>query len=538
MSEKLAYTELIHHLHAFRRRLRRQDSVLFGLRGLCLGLALSILFSLLCRTFPLLSWYPLALLNLICLSLTTLLALLWAWLRPRPLWAVALTCDRRLGLAERLSTALEIQNGRLTTSPALGAAQLADARQAATSVDLGSGLPIRLPRREALAALTLAVVLGVAVALPNPMEDVLRRQAKVRQAIDREVAHLEEVKDEVDKLPPGPEREALKHTLDELTRELKEGKLTREEALAKLSEAEGELRSLLDEKAAAQKAALQEAAQSLKDSPLTTGIAEALERGDYQAAASLLESFAAEEGEPLTREEELELARELAQAAEALEDTNPALAKLLREASWAIEAGDIDSARQSLTAACDLLKQTGQRLANQDATGRALAKVQEGKRAIARAGEPAEEGTAMAGGAGEGQGPQGSGQQDDQGQPGGGSGQGDPGGNVDDSIPEADGQVPTNTGQDEARVTPYEPVYAPERPGGQGGEAMPLPGEGQGETEYREVPKPPPEEGEALVPYDRVYGDYRDAAAHALEHSYIPIGLKEYVRGYFGALEP
>ncbi len=524
MSEKPAYTELMPYLRAFRRRLRRQDSLRFGLWGLCLGLALSILFSLLCRIFPLLWRSPLVLLSLICLSLTTLLALLWAWLRPRPLSAVALSCDRRLGLAERLSTALEIRDGRLTTSPALSAAQLADARQTAASIDLGSALPIRLPLREAFAALTLALVLGIALALPNPMEDVLRRQAEVQQAIDQEVARLEEIREEVDKLPPGPERETLKRALDELTRELREGRLTREEVLAKLSAAEGELRSLLDEKAAAQKAALQEAARSLEDSALTTGMAEALERGDYQTAASLLEGFAAEEGEPLTREEELELARELAQAAEALEDTNPALAKLLREASWAIEAGDIDSARQAIRAASELLDQTGRYLARQEATEQALAQVQEGKRAIACAGEAEEKGTAMAG--------------EGQGQPGGGSGKGDPGGNVDGSIPEAGGQVPTNAGQDEARLMPYEPVYAPEYPGGQGGEAMPLPGEGQGETEYREVPKPPPEEGEALVPYDRVYGDYRDAAARALEHSYIPIGLKEYVRGYFGALEP
>jgi hypothetical protein len=53
-----------------------------------------------------------------------------------------------------------------------------------------------------------------------------------------------------------------------------------------------------------------------------------------------------------------------------------------------------------------------------------------------------------------------------------------------------------------------------------------------------EVDGGPHDQGEALVPYDQVYADYEAQAASALENSYIPRGMKDYVRAYFSSLEP
>jgi hypothetical protein len=62
---------------------------------------------------------------------------------------------------------------------------------------------------------------------------------------------------------------------------------------------------------------------------------------------------------------------------------------------------------------------------------------------------------------------------------------------------------------------------------------------GQGETQVREQENPlPGAAGEALVPYHQVYQDYLDTANQAMERSYIPPGLKDYVREYFSQLEP
>ena len=49
---------------------------------------------------------------------------------------------------------------------------------------------------------------------------------------------------------------------------------------------------------------------------------------------------------------------------------------------------------------------------------------------------------------------------------------------------------------------------------------------------------PVPGEGQAAVPYREVYADYAAQAGAALEGSYIPLGLKQYVRDYFSSLEP
>ena len=52
------------------------------------------------------------------------------------------------------------------------------------------------------------------------------------------------------------------------------------------------------------------------------------------------------------------------------------------------------------------------------------------------------------------------------------------------------------------------------------------------------VSLPAPEGGRSGVPYHEVYGDYADRAGVALEGSYIPLGMKQYVRDYFSSLEP
>ncbi|MGD8805316.1 MAG: hypothetical protein PVH65_05675, partial [Chloroflexota bacterium] len=43
---------------------------------------------------------------------------------------------------------------------------------------------------------------------------------------------------------------------------------------------------------------------------------------------------------------------------------------------------------------------------------------------------------------------------------------------------------------------------------------------------------------QSLVPYEQVFGDYRNAAIEALEGDYVPLGMKGLVRDYFSSLEP
>jgi hypothetical protein len=62
--------------------------------------------------------------------------------------------------------------------------------------------------------------------------------------------------------------------------------------------------------------------------------------------------------------------------------------------------------------------------------------------------------------------------------------------------------------------------------------------EGEDGLPIGDTPLPVPGEGAAGVPYNDVYGEYATEAQAALEGSYIPLGMKQYVRDYFSSLEP
>lgn len=44
--------------------------------------------------------------------------------------------------------------------------------------------------------------------------------------------------------------------------------------------------------------------------------------------------------------------------------------------------------------------------------------------------------------------------------------------------------------------------------------------------------------GQVTVPYNQVYGDYRNTADHALDSGYVPLGLRGVIRDYFTSLDP
>ena len=104
---------------------------------------------------------------------------------------------------------------------------------------------------------------------------------------------------------------------------------------------------------------------------------------------------------------------------------------------------------------------------------------------------------------------------------------------------QAGGHQQTQPGHSEDAGTgaPYDGVYVPYRfdeegsgldVGREGGEGVPI-----GDT-----PLPAPEGSRASVPYREVYAEYATQAGVALEGSYIPLGMKQYVRDYFSSLEP
>lgn len=540
-------------LSTFALYIRRENALKWGVWGLASGLAAAALVNLLARLFPLLIFEPRLALSLGLPALGALGALLAAYLYPWPPTAVAQVSDTRLDLRARLATALEIDAGQISTTPDIAARQRADAAQAAQSADPKAAFRLVFPQRPALIAAILLVALIVGLALPNPQEQVIAQNKAEQAMIEKQIERLEEVKKEIEANPnlSAGDKETLLKEIDETIRDLEKGNLSKEEAVARLSETEETLKELLDPDAQAAQAALDEAGRQAALDENTQPVGEALAQGDYQGAAEALETLG-EKLPQMSAEELTSLAERLEAMAAAVEATNPELAQALRDAAAALRQGNIAAAQEALQRAAALTEQAGQEIAAQQATEQTLGQVQEGRREIAQTGEGNKE-TGQGNQGQQGQGQQGQGQsnqgndgqgnqgQNGQGQDtGNGSGTGDSNGQGGQGTPQSptgpiDPNGPGAPGEKE-----YDPVYAPERLGeGEGGDQVKVSGTGDDNgPPTEEVDGGPHDPGQALVPYDQVYTDYQAQAASALENSYIPRGMKDYVRDYFSAIEP
>jgi hypothetical protein len=514
MTMKSPAIELQPYLRRWGVRLRLVESLRWAPWGAAAGLGAGLLSALAARLWPLLLVRELIALAGASTLVGLSLALAVVWLRPRPLLSRARVFDRRLGLAERLATAVEIDVGRLQATPAMAGAQLSDTLAAARRVDARARLPLRASRPALLVLGALVVALAASLWLPNRQQNVLLQQAAVREAVEEQIENLEALKEEIAEAKglTEAEREGLLQALEEAVAGLEKRQVTPEEALASLSEAEQALAEMQDPGAAQIESGLERAAEAMEDSALTEEIAEALAEGDYAAAAEALAAYGGEAGERLTREEELELARELAEAAESLAEVDPELAQQLAEAAEAIETGDITQAREAIQTAAAQMGQAGERVQRQEAVEGALAELQEGREEIAQAGGGASGAGVPAGQSGAG------------GQPGGsqaGTGQ----------------QNQPGHSEDAGSGAPYDEGYDPERIGEEG-VGVDVGREGDEGVTTGSVSIPAPEGGSSSVPYREVYGDYSEEAGAALDSSYIPLGMKRYVRDYFSSLEP
>jgi hypothetical protein len=123
--------------------------------------------------------------------------------------------------------------------------------------------------------------------------------------------------------------------------------------------------------------------------------------------------------------------------------------------------------------------------------------------------------------------------------------QGQQGGQPGDQQPGFGSAQPSGSGQqaqpghheDAGSGAPYNQVYVPYR-FDEEGTGMDIGREGSEGVPVGDAALPAPEGGRAAVPYRQVYAEYASRASAALEGSYVPLGLKHYVRDYFSSLEP
>ncbi len=542
------------------RRLQWRTAIRAGWMTVGAGLGITAILLIAGRFFPLL---PSLSLLLIGLSLTVvLLAMgqLWVWFRPLPPDDLARVGDALLGLDERLTTAWELLTGRLETAPMLRDAQLTDALGQLRRANLREALPpVTEPRRmTAVAGLLLALLLSVAAltVLPNPQNAVLRQRAQLDETLETQITALQQLQTDLLAEPDSAlaaQVEPLTDTLSELIEKLQTARADHSagEAMAALSAAK---ESLAQMESARQPAAqsLQSVAKALAQSDSTTAqqMAQALQTGDARQAADTL----AQAGQSATGDEAQSLAEALSQAAQAAADAgNSELAQSLQQAAAALQQAAADGQSQSAQSAQQALQQAAAQLAGAGTqaqaaaqAAQALANIQQAQQTLAQqTGGSGQGGNQQQAGTGNGQQGTGSGAGVNRGSGtggGSGSGRGEPGAGNDGlySVNGANGIIPTDNGANQNRLEDYSSVFAPTHIGGEGGDfVVPEPQNPNGGIDVGEVPgNPNRDAGSATVPYTEVYRQYSNRANAALENNAIPLGMKDYVRQYFGALEP
>ena len=408
-------------------------------------------------------------------------------------------------------------------------------------------LPLTSRPADWLPALAALLALGLALWLPNPQAALLAQRRAVAAAVGEQAAALAGLSEQIaadESLSP-EQRDALQQPLEEALTTLEEPGVSQAEAVAALSQAETELRELgqtFDH--AAVSASVAAAADALSRSPAASELAGALQDAQASQAAQAAGELA-DALPQLDAAAQRKLAESLAGAAAALDPADAALAEQLDRAAEALTEGDTAAAQEALREAAQGLQAAAQEAAAAQQAAQTADQLGAARQSMASAGAPESAAQAEAGGEQAGQAGE-SGQSGEAGQEGAGGqsgAAGQEGGAGETTGSQGQGSA---TGGLSAGGGHVENVFVP----------APVDLSGQGQDVELEVqclsdpaacgppgeqlPTDPnrPAAGGSVVPFDQVFGDYRDAAFEALPSSGIPPGLQGLVRDYFAALEP
>ena len=536
-----SFDTLTTYLTAWTRRRRGRDALVWLPRGLLAGLLLALGLALVARLRPFLTNQELIPISLLLAGFGLLISLIILLAQQSDLLTQARFADRQFNLQERVRTAVDLHQERVTAPPQLRQHQLADTLTAMQQIDLKTALPLKLIGRDWLIIGLTIILLGTAVYLPNPQEEILLHNRAIEQTIVEQIEALEELKEEIEENPDISDdlRQELLAPIQSALDRL-EGDISQEEAMAALSQAEIELRDL------AQANNLDNLQQALANSGQNTAndsLAAALQQDSLGETGTSLTQLA-DQLPTLSAEQLGNLASDLAQTAANLETIAPDLAQQLATAAAAIEAGDLAAAQQALNEAAASLQELDQQASAAQQAASAADQLSQGGQDVAQAGTDGAEAGEATNGSQAGQngangteaGQNGAGEGDGNG-PGDGSGQnGSPSaltpGNQAGAGGLGEGGGPANDlfVPDWGDLSQFEGID------------IELPAEcylnpllcGDLLSEWPSELRP---QG-SQVPYTDVYGNYRAAANQALEEDYIPLGMRGFIRDYFSSLEP
>jgi hypothetical protein len=272
--------------------------------------------------------------------------------RPSPLIA-ARTADRRLGLAERLATAVSLGEG----STAIAERQKRDASSVVRTLRVGDVYPLRSLRWRALAA-AAGVAAAVALAITTPSNALAaQRAASDHAAIQKAIAAISKQEQAAHRAAASqPDPTGSLHQLDQALRDalaqLHKAQ-TPVQALETISQLGQQIQGLADPTLPSRLGAASAAGSAMAGSATLGQVGSALAQGNLSGAAASLRSVAGSLAQ-LTPAQLHQLASALARAANASSGDRP-LADALQQAANALASGNTAGAGQALgTASSEL----------------------------------------------------------------------------------------------------------------------------------------------------------------------------------------
>lgn len=424
--------------------------------------------------------------------------------------------DSQLDMADRLTTAWELEHGRITAPPHLVQLQLEETRLWVSKADIKTAFPAQPTRYSIVATGLLMLLLLPALFLPNPRDTILTRRKAEEQFVAQAVEKITQSHDALIQQSTLTSEEqtaaltALEQALDALndrqsTLDDKQTALTLAEyQLAKLRTPESQITA---EQISSVPALSDDS--NLPDSSVIKDLNEALSNGNVKEVSAMLENLAqSETGQQLTPEEIQALSSILAQLASAIEEQQPESASALDTAARALTEGNTAAAREGLQGAAQSLSELAEAQAKDATLQQVQAGVQQAQQSLRQAADSGagQPGTASGSPA--------------IGQSGSSNGTDEGSGSGEDSEGENNGNSSTPSDAERERLEAV------------GGEIT-IP-------RSPEAGNPQPASGiqnEARMPYQEIYAEYADAAEAGLSRRDYPPLLRDYIRDYFSSLE-
>ena len=563
------------------RRLRIKQLMTWLPRSIAPGLLIGVILAIASRLTPLLTNDQILMIGVVGVGvgLATLLGVIFLW--KRTIIDSARRFDVSFDLKETISTAMELNEGRINADDMFQDHQMRDALSRAKKVNIKRDMPIELNWREWLGVLLLALVFVGSVLIPNIQAEALvdntEDNAIVEQAED-------EISDLIEDIATNPDideetREELLETLQVNLDTLQDEDVTAEEALATLND----VQSMLEEQAESlqqqqeeQEAALDAALETFQEElNLETEGSE----GDESSAGEELTEALQEMFEGLENQaiDPAQASQALQEMSEQLQESAPETAEQLQEMAEQLQEGDQEGAQDGMEELAQQMEselggQTGQVL-SQSATDisdrlEEMTESQNSQQQPSGESQPQDGGSSgdqeqqgeQEGGseAGEGEGQSqegdeqsgqgGEGESGSEGQESDGAGESDQiqegsggsdAGNNDSDTSGQDGQTDgTGTDTSDGGEEQFEQIFDPRRTGEDIGDTEIILQPDEGDTPLQEGEFSPNQIGDVTVPYNEVFSDYSNAANEALTRGYVPLGMRDIVRDYFTSLSP